>query len=170
MFHLFNHLLVLFLNSTTSMFRTLVPFQINMHHLCREFLRNTPRSGFQSLLLSQAKSLRRQFECAWRKNKKQLTRSRLRRQIATCNKIANRDKLNFYKNVISENKTIPENYGKSYTIYSAGLLKLNFHLTSQASLLLTGLLLFSLIKSKQSATNSLQLTLTQLLMKSLNQT
>ena len=41
-----------------------------------------------------AKSLTRQFERAWRKNKNQLT-SRLRRQIALCNKITNKDKSKF---------------------------------------------------------------------------
>ena len=52
-----------------------------------------------------AKSLRRQYEHAWRKTKNLLTRSRLRKQIAQCNKIANKDECNFYKNIIAVNKS-----------------------------------------------------------------
>ena len=48
-----------------------------------------------------AKSLRRQFECAWRKS--QYNRSRLRRQIAWCNRLANRDKTVYYRKLISDN-------------------------------------------------------------------
>ena len=44
-----------------------------------------------------AKSLRRQFERAWRKDKSQCNRSHLRRQIAWCNRLANRDKTAYYQ-------------------------------------------------------------------------
>ena len=50
-----------------------------------------------------AKSLRRQFECAWRKDKSQYNRSRLRHQIALCNRLANRDKTVYYRKLISDN-------------------------------------------------------------------
>ena len=50
-----------------------------------------------------AKSLRCQFECAWRKDKSQYNRSRLWRQIAWCNHLANRDKTVYYRKLISDN-------------------------------------------------------------------
>ena len=50
-----------------------------------------------------AKSLRRQFERAWRKDKSQYNRSCLRRQIAWCNRLANRDKTVYYRKLISDN-------------------------------------------------------------------
>ena len=50
-----------------------------------------------------AKSLRRQFERAWRKDKSQYNRSRLRRQIAWSNHLANRDKTVYYRKLISDN-------------------------------------------------------------------
>ena len=40
-----------------------------------------------------AKSIRHQFECMWRKDRSQLSRSRLHRQITWCNAIINRDKV-----------------------------------------------------------------------------
>ena len=48
-----------------------------------------------------AKSLRRQFECAWRKDKSQYNRSRLRRQITWCNCLANRTV--YCRKLISDN-------------------------------------------------------------------
>ena len=50
-----------------------------------------------------AKSLRRQFERAWRKDKSQYNRSRLQRQIAWCNHLANMDKTVYYRKLISDN-------------------------------------------------------------------
>ena len=50
-----------------------------------------------------AKSLRRQFEHAWRKDKSQYNRSCLRRQITWCNRLANRDKTVYYRKLISDN-------------------------------------------------------------------
>ena len=50
-----------------------------------------------------AKSLRRQFECAWRKDKGQYNRSHLRCQIAWCNHLANRDKTVYYRKLFSNN-------------------------------------------------------------------
>ena len=50
-----------------------------------------------------AKSLRRQFERAWRKDKSQYNRSHLRRQIAWCNHLANRDKTVYYRKLIFDN-------------------------------------------------------------------
>ena len=50
-----------------------------------------------------AKSLRRQFERAWGKDKSQYNRSRLWRQIAWCNHLANRDKTVYYRKLISNN-------------------------------------------------------------------
>ena len=50
-----------------------------------------------------AKSLRRQFERTWRSTKNPLNRSRLRRQIARCNALANKDKSDCYRKLISDN-------------------------------------------------------------------
>ena len=50
-----------------------------------------------------AKSLICQFEHAWQKDKIQYNRSRLRRQIAWCNCLANRDKTVYYRKLISDN-------------------------------------------------------------------
>ena len=49
-----------------------------------------------------AKSLRRQFEHAWHKDKSQGNRSH-RGQIAWCNRLVNRDKTVYYTNLISNN-------------------------------------------------------------------
>ena len=49
-----------------------------------------------------AHSLRRQFERMWRKHKTQLNRSRLRKQIAWCNRLANKDKGSYYTNLITQ--------------------------------------------------------------------
>ena len=48
-----------------------------------------------------AKSLRCQFERAWRKDKNQYNNSRLRRQITWCNHLDNRDKTVYYRKLIS---------------------------------------------------------------------
>ena len=50
-----------------------------------------------------AKSLRRQFERAWHKDKSQYNRCRLRCQIAWCNRRANGDKTIYYRKLISDN-------------------------------------------------------------------
>ena len=50
-----------------------------------------------------AKSLRRQLERAWRKDKSQYNRSHLRHQIAWFNRLANRDKTVYYRKLISDN-------------------------------------------------------------------
>ena len=50
-----------------------------------------------------SKSLRHQFEHAWRKDKSQYNRSHLRRQITWCNHLANRYKTVYYKKLISDN-------------------------------------------------------------------
>ena len=85
MFHLFNHLLVLCLNSTTSMnqFITSVSFLTNMplvSIVLKKYTTELFSESYQHVM-----SLRHQFEQARHKNKNQLTRSHLRRQIASCN-------------------------------------------------------------------------------------
>ena len=50
-----------------------------------------------------AKSLRHQFECAWRKDKSQYNKSHLRGQIVWCNRLVNRDKTVYYRKRISDN-------------------------------------------------------------------
>ena len=50
-----------------------------------------------------AKSLRWQFERTWRRAKYPLNRSRLHRQIAWCNALANNDKSDYYSKLISDN-------------------------------------------------------------------
>ena len=44
----------------------------------------------------------------WHKDRSQLSRSRLRRQIAQCNAIINRDKVEYYSTVISDNSHDPK--------------------------------------------------------------
>ena len=53
-------------------------------------------------------SLRRQFEQIWRKHKTQLNRSRLRKQIVWCNRLANKDKGSYYTNLITANSKDPK--------------------------------------------------------------
>ena len=50
-----------------------------------------------------AKCMRRQYECAWRRDKSSVNRSRLPRQINRCNHILNTNKGNFYHDLVSEN-------------------------------------------------------------------
>ena len=60
-----------------------------------------------------ARSLRRQFERRWRKHKSELNRSRLRRQIAWCNRLANKDKGSYYTNLITANSRDPKKLWQS---------------------------------------------------------
>ena len=66
-------------------------------------LKTKQRADWLSETYRLAKSLRRQFERAWCKDKSQYNRSRLRRQIAWCNHLANRDKTVYYRKLISDN-------------------------------------------------------------------
>ena len=50
-----------------------------------------------------AKSLRCQFERSWCRAKNPLNRSRLCHQIARCNALVNKDKLDYYSKLISDN-------------------------------------------------------------------
>ena len=50
-----------------------------------------------------AKCMRRQYECAWRRNKSSVNRSRLRWQINRCHHILNRNKGRFYRDLVSDN-------------------------------------------------------------------
>ena len=49
-----------------------------------------------------AKAVRRQFKCIWHKDKSPQNRARLRNQIAHCNSLVNKDKSNYYRNLVSE--------------------------------------------------------------------
>ena len=60
-----------------------------------------------------ARSLRRQYEQIWRKHKTQLDRSRLRKQIAWCNRLANKDKGSYYTNLITINSKDPKKLWQS---------------------------------------------------------
>ena len=60
-----------------------------------------------------ARSLRWQFERRWRKHKSELNRSRLRRQIAWCNRLANKDKGSYYTNLITVNSRDPKKLWQS---------------------------------------------------------
>ena len=66
-------------------------------------LKTKQRADWLSESYRLAKSLRRQFEHAWRKDKCQYNRSCLWRQIAWCNHLANRDKTVYYRKLISDN-------------------------------------------------------------------
>ena len=50
-----------------------------------------------------AKCMRRQYECAWRRDKSSVNRSRLQQQINRCNHILNRNKERFYRDLVSDN-------------------------------------------------------------------
>ena len=60
-----------------------------------------------------ARSLRRQFGQMWRKHKTLSNRSRLRKQIAWCNRLANKDKGSYYANLITANSDDPKNLWQS---------------------------------------------------------
>ena len=64
---------------------------------------HAPGADWLSETYRLAKSLRCQFERALRKDKSQYNRSRLRRQIAWCNRLANMDKTVYYSRLISDN-------------------------------------------------------------------
>ena len=66
-------------------------------------LKMKQRADWLSETYRLAKSLRRQVEHVWHKDKSQYNRSRLRRQIAWCNHLANRDKTVYYRKLISDN-------------------------------------------------------------------
>ena len=55
-----------------------------------------------------AKSIRRQFERICRKNKTPLNRAKLRKQIARCNSLANKDKATYYRALVNENSDDPK--------------------------------------------------------------
>ena len=50
-----------------------------------------------------AKTIRRQLERIWHKDKSAYNRARLRRQIARCNSLVNKDKANYFRNLVREN-------------------------------------------------------------------
>ena len=60
-----------------------------------------------------ARSLRWQFERMWRKHKTQLNRSTFRKQIAGCNRLANKDKGSYYTNLITANSDDPKKLWQS---------------------------------------------------------
>ena len=55
-----------------------------------------------------AKSIRRQFERIWCKKKTPLNRARLRKQIARCNSLANKDKATYFRALVKENGDDPK--------------------------------------------------------------
>ena len=50
-----------------------------------------------------AKNIRRQLERIWSKDKSAYNRARLRRQIAQCNSLVNKDKANYFRNLVRDN-------------------------------------------------------------------
>ena len=60
-----------------------------------------------------ARSLRWQFERMWRKHKTLSNRSRLRKQISWCNRLANKDKGSYYANLITANSEDPKKLWQS---------------------------------------------------------
>ena len=55
-----------------------------------------------------AKSIRRQFEHIWRKKKNPLNHAKLRKQIARCNSLANKDKATYYRALVNKNGDDPK--------------------------------------------------------------
>ena len=76
---------------------------LDRHALLVSSLKTKQRANWLSESYRLAKSLRRQFERAWQKDKSEYNRSRLRCQIARCNRLANRDKTVYYRKLISDN-------------------------------------------------------------------
>ena len=74
--------------------------------ICRR-AKKTP-AGWLCDSYRRAKSIRCQFERMWLKDRSQLSRNRLCRQIARCNAIINRDKAEYYKTIISDNSHDPK--------------------------------------------------------------
>ena len=60
-------------------------------------------TGWLSDTYRLAKTIRRQLERIWRKDKSAYNRARLRRQIARCNSLVNKDKVNYFRNLVREN-------------------------------------------------------------------
>ena len=73
--------------------------------ICRR-AKKTP-AGWLSDLYRRAKSIRRQFEHMWCKDRSQLSRRRLYRQIGWCNAIINRDKAEYNSTIINDNSDDP---------------------------------------------------------------
>ena len=97
-----------FVPSYFSLFTRLVRttekcFFSNRHAPLVSSLRTKQRADWLSENYRLAKSLRRQFEHAWQKDKSQYNWIRLRRQIAWCIRLANRDKTVYYRKLISDN-------------------------------------------------------------------
>ena len=74
------------------------------HALLVSSLKTKQRADWLSESYRLAKSLRCQFEPAWRKDKSQYNRSHLRCQITYCNRLVNRDKTVYYRKLISDNR------------------------------------------------------------------
>ena len=60
-------------------------------------------TGWLSDSYQLAKNIRRQLERIWRKDKSAYNRSRLRKQIARCNSLVNKDKASYFRNLVREN-------------------------------------------------------------------
>ena len=78
-------------------------------------LKTKQRADWLSESYRLAKSLRRQFELAWRKDKSQYNRSRLRHQIASVIILPTGTRLSITGNLSPTTAMIPRNYGGSYT-------------------------------------------------------
>ena len=92
-----------------------------------------------------AKNIRRQLERIWRKDKSAYNRARLRKQIVRCNSLVNKDKANYFRNLVRENVNDSK---KLWQVLRSAL-----HSSPEAVLLmnlrkvlLTGLSLFSVTK------------------------
>ena len=110
-------------------------------------LKTKQRADWLSDSYHLGKSLRRQFERAWRKDKSQYNRSHLQRQIAWCNHLANRDKTVYYRKLISDNSHDSKKNGRSYTKSYIDPTALLCPLVNPQSHWLIVLLHFSQIKS-----------------------
>ena len=62
-----------------------------------------PAPGWITNEFRTAKCLRRQYERTWRRDKTPLNRARLRRQINRCNHLLNKNKKNYYQELVKEN-------------------------------------------------------------------
>ena len=78
----------------------------------RTFIKGPAKWLSDSYLL--AKAVRHQFKRTWRKDKSPQNWARLRKQIAYCNSLVNKDISNYYRNFVNENAQDSKKLGQVF--------------------------------------------------------
>ena len=81
-------------------------------NMLQRLLAVLPRSQWISDTYKNAKSIRRQFERIWHKKKTPLNHAKLRKQMARCNSLANKDKATYYRALVNKNGDDPKKLWK----------------------------------------------------------